>query len=75
MLLFFFIFAFSFPVSKKASGESGQNNGGRCVGKGIAILADGGPLREQSWGKILQPVVLRDLQGKGFVRQRSLFAV
>jgi hypothetical protein len=36
-----------------------------------ANLPDG---RQAKWGKVLQPVVLTDLQGKGLVRQRSLSA-
>ncbi|QXV65094.1 hypothetical protein INP83_18735 [Mucilaginibacter sp. 21P] len=33
------LYVFFLPVSKKASGERGQNNLGLCSRKGIAILA------------------------------------
>jgi len=32
------------------------------------------PMSERSGAKILQPVVLTEMQGKGSVRQRSIFA-
>jgi hypothetical protein len=65
---------FSFPVGKTASGESGQNDGGPVRGRGIGNFAEAGGKRERQWSKRFQPVVLPGLQGKGQVRQRSIFA-
>jgi hypothetical protein len=60
-------------VGKTASGESGQNNGGLVRGKGIGNFAEARGKSEREWGKRFQPVVMPGLQGKGLVRQRSLF--
>ncbi|RFZ90562.1 hypothetical protein D0C36_22560 [Mucilaginibacter conchicola] len=65
-LLFIFLL-----VSKKASGESGYNAGGQCGGKGIAILAEAQAKSERSGSKILQPVVLTALQGKGLEQKEA----
>jgi hypothetical protein len=43
-------------------------------GRGIGNFAEAGEMSERQWGKKFQPVVLPGLQGKGLVRQRSLFA-
>jgi hypothetical protein len=42
--------------------------------KGHSNVCEAQALSEQSGANVLQPVVLPDLQGKGFVRQRSLSA-
>jgi hypothetical protein len=53
-----------FPVSRPASGEIRQNDGGQC--RGIRILLEHGLwVRLKAEGKRLRPQVLPDLQGKG----------
>ena len=61
-------------VGKTASGESGQNDGGLERDRGIGNFAEARGNERMQWGKRFQPVVLPGLQGKGLVRQRSLFA-
>ncbi len=60
-----------FKVSRTASDEIRQNNDGLSEGKGIAMFAKRRALSERSRAKVLQPVVLTDLQGKGPVRKEA----
>jgi hypothetical protein len=71
------------PFLKQNSFFRQQNSFGRNQVKqwwaraqegGIAIVAEALARANDSWGNILQPVVLTDLQGKGHVRPRSLSA-
>jgi len=52
------------PVSRPASAEISQNNGGRCSGKGIANFAEVRDKRERQWSKVLQPWFLTDCRVK-----------
>ena len=63
-----------FPDSGWLLGESGQNMVALWVGKGTQIVAEAGECASDSGATRCGPVVLPDLQGKGQVRQLSLFA-
>jgi hypothetical protein len=43
--------------------KSGKTMMAKSDGKGIAIVAEAGPIERTKWGNILQPEVLADLQG------------
>ena len=60
-----------FPVSRPASAEIDQNNAGPERRKGHSKFCRSQAESARQQGKILQPVVLVNLQRKGPVRQRS----
>ena len=67
------IFLFPLPVSKTASGESGQNNSGLVRGKGIGTFAEVAACVSEAGQKI--PARGSDrFAGQRHCAQRSLFA-
>jgi hypothetical protein len=65
----------SFPPSaKQLRAKAGRTMVALSVGRGIGNFAEARDNERTQRGKRFQPVVLSGLQGKGPVRQRSLFA-
>ncbi|QKJ28265.1 hypothetical protein HQ865_00315 [Mucilaginibacter mali] len=64
-----------FPTAKQLPGENEQNMVGCVAGKGISLVPEAKACGCEAGASRFSPVVLLVLQGKGFVRQGSIFDV